>query len=677
MDLKGQEAAYPLVGKLAVTYKFINEEQLKKALQLQKNDAQKGLKTSLEEVLARLDLISPPKMAVLHKVKTFLETRRQDKLFGQIAVQKQWVRLEAVNAALTQQADAFKTANIILSIGDILVEKRLLAVSQRDAIWVMQGRLAANETSIAPEIAEAADQELGLIISEDKLTARLRLPSDPKDLALEKIKLLLSERGVHYGVVPDEGITEWLQTGEKKTDFVIAQGRPAQPGTNAEIRYFFDTDYLRAGRVDADGQMDFKDRGKIPQVKTGELLAQKTLAVEGQEGRDVFGNTLPVEPVRDLILRCGSGAEISPDGSTVISKIDGKPLLTQGGQIDVYKNLVIPGDVDFKTGHIIFDGNVEVTGTVQAGFKINCINLSAAEIAGGIIQAKGDVTVAAGIIDAVMDCRGNITATFIKNSSLRAYGNVFVKKEIMDSEVFTSGICQVKVGFILTSSITAKKGVYSYNIGNGIAKASRLKVGVEEHLDGEIKNWQQLLAEKEKISIKLGEAEQALAEQLATLQNMVAEMAHVQERTIKEKQALELTLDRFAKKKAGRKLDHAEGRIQEFDQKIAATDETISGLFKEQEEIQAKTAAIQATRRTLDAEMTAVKAEMEGIRAWADAEPAEAIVKAFGAIYEGTVVAGSDATLVLRETYHNVYLRETHSSDWGGVSSSAFNIISN
>ena len=41
--------------------------------------------------------------------------------------------------------------------------------------------------------------------------------------------------------------------------------------------------------------MDFKERGMIQMVKTGDLLAVKTPAKPGVDGVDVFGEPIPAE----------------------------------------------------------------------------------------------------------------------------------------------------------------------------------------------------------------------------------------------------------------------------------------------------------------------------------------------------------------------------------------------
>jgi len=51
------------------------------------------------------------------------------------------------------------------------------------------------------------------------------------------------------------------------------------------------------------------------------------------------------------------------------SKIDGA-VHYDGNKISVSNHLEIDGDVDFKTGNIIFDGYVTIKGTVTDGFYV-------------------------------------------------------------------------------------------------------------------------------------------------------------------------------------------------------------------------------------------------------------------------------------------------------------------
>jgi hypothetical protein len=76
--------------------------------------------------------------------------------------------------------------------------------------------------------------------------------------------------------------------------WTIATGTDPIPDTPPQIKYHFDTDPLKIGTLTEDGLMDWKDRGKLPQVKEGDLLAEKIPGPKGKEGMDVYGKKIPI-----------------------------------------------------------------------------------------------------------------------------------------------------------------------------------------------------------------------------------------------------------------------------------------------------------------------------------------------------------------------------------------------
>ena len=63
----------------------------------------------------------------------------------------------------------------------------------------------------------------------------------------------------------------------------------ASSGKDATIKFFFDRDYLKAGGVTNDGAIDFKDRGEMPFVESGTILAEKTAIKESRNGKNIYG----------------------------------------------------------------------------------------------------------------------------------------------------------------------------------------------------------------------------------------------------------------------------------------------------------------------------------------------------------------------------------------------------
>ena len=94
-----------------------------------------------------------------------------------------------------------------------------------------------------------------------------------------------------------------------------------------------------------------------------------------------------------------------------------------------------------------------------------------------------------------------------------------------------SGGCRIQKGHIIASKITAKTGIDAKNIGTASSTASKLRVGVEEHInyrirkiDEELSNSLSLIKSLETEILKLEETQEILYQQ-------VTEKAQVQDRT--------------------------------------------------------------------------------------------------------------------------------------------------
>lgn len=250
----GLPAAYPVIGKLAVTYKFITEAQLKEALGIQAVDAAVGKQTTLEEILVKHDYIAPKGMKVLLHVKRFLDTRRLDKQFGDIAIKKTFVSSADVEKGLQRQSEHFKQDKAIRKLGDLLVDAGVMKTRQRDEILTLQKRGEIAQSGPPLSTAIPADAAAGAALSKiavapDALKAYLCIGAADIDiLSLETVKQRIQESGVCHGVISDETIQSFL-AGEKKIGdrFQIAAGTPARAAQNAAVAYFFEIDYLQGG----------------------------------------------------------------------------------------------------------------------------------------------------------------------------------------------------------------------------------------------------------------------------------------------------------------------------------------------------------------------------------------------------------------------------------------------
>ncbi|WP_020585729.1 FapA family protein [Desulfobacter curvatus] len=441
-----------------------------------------------EEILSASGALSRLDISRLVVKRRFIQARILDKSGAGKLIDQKLISSGALEICLSEQMRRFKRNGECVPVRDLLLEKNMID----HHTWQKMFEDAA-ETDVVCEPEEISETinlsedeiPIELIVSNDGTTAWIKnkLPL-LKDVNTTLVKTLLEKRGVVSGIIADEQIakllSDYLGAGEK---WIVAQTPITQPETDGKIEYFINTNDRRPGIFKEDGTIDFKDRGDIPFVREGELLAKKVLWEEVPVTPNIFGEHIRLEPLEKVALKGGTGTRLSEDGLELYAAGEGEPCLDGRGIISVYQELVVKNDVGFETGHIDFKGNVFVHGSIKDGFKVSCANLTVSEINGGIISTTGDLKVSKGVINAQVSAQGNITAQFINKSKIRALGNMNVTREIMESSISINGQFLNKEGRIISSAICAKMGLFVRLVGTEKSEPSLLKPGSNDYLN--------------------------------------------------------------------------------------------------------------------------------------------------------------------------------------------------
>ena len=264
--------------------------------------------------------------------------------------------------------------------------------------------------------------------------------------------------------------------------FELAKGQDPLPGADAQIFYLFEQNYLTAGHLGNDGTMDYKTRGQIPFVAAGDMLAEKIPARAGRDGVDIFGDVVKAQPPLDVDILCGKGVRLSENKLQAHADREGYPKLSPGQSLSVNDAHIIRGDVDYTTGHVKFTKNVFITGTIKNGFKVEAMDVVARSVDGGIIKAKGDVSIALGITNATIDAEGSVSAGFVHKSDIGALGDVDITKEVVESQIFLEGTFEMSRGKIYASKVSARGGAKIYQIGSIKTVPTIIEVGTAPYL---------------------------------------------------------------------------------------------------------------------------------------------------------------------------------------------------
>jgi uncharacterized protein (DUF342 family) len=338
------------------------------------------------------------------------------------------------------------------------------------------------------------------------------------DLSFDEIRGLLHSGGVVHGI-DDATIEKFIDYPNYNERVLIAEGTKPENGADAEILYNFSIHREEVQLKEKNGRVDFRELNLVENVEAGQILATKKPPEQGVAGRTVTGKTLPAKLGKNVQIEVGKNVKLSDDGMSAVSTINGQVLLISG-TINVEPIYTVEGDVNFKTGNILFLGTVFVKGNVEDGFTVKAAgNIEVMGSVGKcVLDAEGEIIVHQGILgknEGKVRAGSNLVAKFIENARVEVDENVLVSDGIIHSFVDANKriLCQGKRASIVGGRLRAANEIHAKTLGSVAGTETIIEVGIDPK-------------RKEKLSQALhrkGELEKELEElvrNISTLENL-------------------------------------------------------------------------------------------------------------------------------------------------------------
>lgn len=619
------------------------------------------------DLMRRQSGISAQDCMTLKKACISFTKRLDDTRFGALCIEFNFLTQSNLELALEEQKRLEKAGRPV-RLGDLLVDAGMLSISQKKLVLQKQ-KLAASarnngvpastpaaENDTDPEIDTTAMREISdanfiFHISPDGLTAYVMKTrnfdkSPDADIILKEA---LERNGIIYGLADSDKLTAFLESDAYVTrPFELACGVPPVMPENGFIEYTFDLDYLKPGQLKPDGSIDFRERGEIPFVSQGDTLAVKTPPVYGKDGINIFGDVVPVAAPEDPPIITGKGVRLSEDKCRAVADVAGNPGLDADGVLCVNDAYFVDGDVDFNTGHVKFDKNIYITGTVKNGFRVEGIDVMADAVDGGIIRARGDVLIKNGISESEVHSLGTISATYIHRSTVTCRRDLKVIKEMVDTEAVMDGMCLLKNGRVYTSVISAKGGAVIRDIGSEKARPSDIYVGTSTYIDTETK----------RIDARIEAFQNALEASTAEKAGCEKEFEEVTEKLdnlIHSRKRTQAMVDELKKQN---RLDN----ITLFQNSLIEATEKIENLNPRKYILIKKLKKLSQDNQFHSERVTAAIQEKFKIRRLEQNTPSRPILDVGGTIYAGNRVHGKHARTIISKARSRVRIMEVSSS---------------
>jgi len=678
-------------GDLAIKLGFISEDQLARSLQMQK---QAGEKTKIDIPLGR----------VLEQLEYITEEQRAAILAVQALGGKAETEVTASDpdaATLEAESDSAKNKVEAVESDGVTTEPKIKAAESKTDLAEPETEVdetrpkeggaepetaepdsAESATAAAPKgdaegQAEGADQAeaepeerirelFSVVISEDKLTARLiRKSRGRKEVVFDDLMDLIETEGVRHGIIEAESIRAFFDDDAAESKpLVIAQGYPPGQGKDQEVVYHFETEYLQAGKILEDGTIDWKDRGEIPQVQEGALLAELIPGVYGAAGMDVLGNEIPADPIATVNLSAGKGVKKDGDGNRYVANTKGTPSLVDNRTLSVSPILQIEGDIGIETGHIEFDGHIEVEGTIQSGYRVQGASLRAQGMNNAEAFISGNFAIVGGIFESVIKCQGNVKAVHVHKSEIDAGGDLIIDKEIIDSTVELQGTCQVEYGTIISSKIAAKNGIVAQNVGTAMSMPSHLDVGVDHKLRRELAGLKKLFAKSERQKNEITPKLKALRIESDQISENLGAAAQKQDQIMVQQRRLQDQLVAPEPLAEDLKAEH-DKTVIELESQRSQIDAQVEELMAKDDALDKTIGELEDQEADITAEQAELKERMEVLRQKREAEKGKPVVKVIGDLYSGNKITGPKSKIIIEEDCRHVNIFETDKADDG------------
>ena len=321
--------------------------------------------------------------------------------------------------------------------------------------------------------------------SEDRMAvfARFYPPQEGGErMNVQEIILDLQAKGIR-GRLELARMEQWVQKPEYCIDLLLVRGTPPVQGKDARIEYSFRTKLDMSPKRNPDGSVDFHNLNTICHCKKGDVLAHLIREEKGEPGYDVYGESIKPRDVKTQKLKYGNNIELSEDGTTITSMIDGHVSLVMDKVFvsDVYEL----ENVGPSTGNVDAEGSVLVNGNVQTGYSIKAkgnvvIN---GVVEGAQVEAGGDIILARGMNGmgkGVLKAGGSIISKFFENSSI--YSGSYVEADsILHSNVVAQTYIMVdgRKGFIVGGSVHATDKIGCKTLGSPMGTDTFVEVGID------------------------------------------------------------------------------------------------------------------------------------------------------------------------------------------------------
>lgn len=308
-----------------------------------------------------------------------------------------------------------------------------------------------------------------VMVSDDKMSAQLVLPSG-LDVAMpecEELLQVITESDVAVSDAVHQRLDALLAATvnlRKGVRWPIAQGRQPVHGEDGSVEWLVQPPEKPSAT--GDGVIDYYNQSPFITVSKDQVIGKVHPPTQGKPGVDVTGRTLNARDGKECRLVVDDSIVQRSNGDLVAQRQG--IFVNEKGKVSIHPCLAVDESVDFSTGNIDFDGDVQIKGGVCDCFVVKATGNVEVQ---GLIQAatidtKGDLIARGGFAGrergkAVVG--GNLNAKYLDSVEAQVQGNLHVDREMIN--------CRLQVG----ADVDLARGAI---IGGKLAATGTIRIGV-------------------------------------------------------------------------------------------------------------------------------------------------------------------------------------------------------
>ena len=435
---------------------------------------------------------------------------------------------------------ADKLDNLTLDVAQRRIEEAGLAYLFINELAIAELLVRYNEPTAEAfecEIGERRDATCTINISDDKLRAHLTVTPNygGKEVTLSMIQKIIKESQITYGLVETEKLQEIIDKGSCNA-YLIAQGIKAIDGVDSQFKSMMPDVQERKPKIDENGVADYRDLGEIPVVHKDSVVMQRIPAIQGKEGRSVFGEVIEPKIGENIpFSKDMTGVYVNPDDEDqLLSSVTGQPVPVPNGM--TVSSILTLDTVDFSTGNINFDGSVIVKGDVVEGMTIEALEdvIVNGNVIGANIKSMGGMTIKGSIMgssqlfsnaDIVIKngvqgaeqpsdenhvndaqkivARGSVILDFVENYHIEAGYDIVISKYALNTElmagnkIFAGAKNSSNKSSIMGGSSSALIELKAAIVGSRAGINTHIQVGINPYLQKRLVDMKESLMAKQ------------------------------------------------------------------------------------------------------------------------------------------------------------------------------------